>query len=142
MTILQASSALSGVTVVDGPPVGDQADTDYLYVGWQPDSDTAADMRQDFAYAGARRRDEEFDIFCVVDTWSGDSDVKTRRDRAFVLLGAVEDALRATDVAPTAPTLSGAVLFSHLTGGVLQQAATPQGVRVRIPFTVHCRARI
>lgn len=145
VSILRASSALSGVTVFDGPPAGsnsDQADADYVYIGWQPDSDIAAEITQDFAAAGARTRDEEFSIPCTVDTWSGDSDMSARRARAFVLLAAVEDAIRATGANPTAPTLNSAVLWAHLTGGSLEQASSEKGVRARIPFTVTCRARI
>lgn len=140
--ILRAAPGLSGVEVLDGPPVGDQAEADYVIVGWNPEDDQAADVQQDFAGAGARTRDEDFQLHCVVDTWSGDTEVKPRRDRAFALLAAVEDALRATDAAPEAPTLNGTVLWAHLTAGSLQQANTAQGVRARISFTVSCRARI
>lgn len=142
VSILRAASGLSGVTVIDGPPVGDQADTEYVYVGWQPDSDNAVEFAQDFNATGARTRDEEFSILCTVDTWDGGDDVAARRARAFALLAALEDAIRATVAAPTAPTLNNTVLWAHLTSGSLQQANTEKGVRARIPVAVTCRARI
>jgi hypothetical protein len=142
VSILRAAPALAGVQVVDGPPTIDQADADHVYVGWQTGADTAAELTQDFNAAGARTRDENFDILCEVDAWTGDSDVKTRRDRAFALLGVVEDALRATGANPTAPALNGAVLWAHLTQGSLVQQNTPSGVRVGVTFRIACRARI
>lgn len=142
VSILRAAAGLSGVSVVDGPPTGDQADADYVYVGWQPGSDTSVEMSQDFAHIGARARDEHFDILCAVDAWTGDTDVATRRARAFELLAEVEDALRATDAAPQAPTLNGTVLWAHLTQASLMQQHTAQGVQVVIGFRITCRARI
>jgi hypothetical protein len=144
VSIFGAASGLSGVTVVDGPPVGDQSDQDYLYVGWQFDAEGGAgvEARQDFNAAGARTRDEDFDILCQLDSWTGDTDVSARRARAFVLLAAVEDAIRATVVAPTAPTLNNAVLWAHLTQHSLIQQHTDSGVQVGIKFRISCRARI
>lgn len=142
LAILRADVGLSGVQVLDGPPVGDMADQDYVAVGWQPDSDEAVQIVQTFAYAGARARDEEFAILCWLDTWTGDSDVRARRLRAFELLAVVENAIRASGANPEAPTLSNSVLWSQFTAGVLKQANTDQGVRAGIAFTVSCRARI
>ncbi|MCX5201046.1 hypothetical protein OG897_06165 [Streptomyces sp. NBC_00237] len=140
--ILRAAPALAEVEVLDGPPVGDMADADLVVVGWAPGADTAAELVQDFAYAGARRRDEELSISCWVESWSGDLEIGPRRERAFALLAVVEDAIRASGGAPEAPTLGGTVLWSHLTRAALQQFTTDQGVRAGIAFTVSCRARI
>lgn len=142
VAILSQAPGLDGVAVIDGPPVGDQADADYLYIGWQPESESAAELNQAFASAGARTRDEEISVLCTVDCWTGDSVVAAARSRAFELLGVVEDTIRASGAQPEAPTLGGAVLWAHLTQGLLQQANTDQGVRARLLFTVSCRARI
>lgn len=142
LAILRADAGLSGVTVIDGPPVGDQSDQDYVAVGWQPDGDESAQIVQDFNAAGARTRDEDFGISCWIDTWTGDSDVSARRTRAFALLAVVENAIRASGSSPMAPTLNGAVLWAHLTNAVLKQANTDQGVRAGIAFSITCRARI
>lgn len=142
LAILSAEEGLSGVRVLDGPPTGDMSDEEYVAIGWQPDSEDAVQMVQDFNAAGARTRDEDFTILCWLDTWTGDSDVRARRARAFALLAVIEDAIRASGASPTAPTLSGTVLWAHLTGALLKQANTDQGVRAGITFTISCRARI
>ena len=142
LAILRADAGLSGVQVLDGPPVRDMADQDYVAVGWQPDGDESAQIAQDFASAGARTRDEDFAVSCWIDTWTGDSDMSTRRARAFALLAVVENAIRASGGSPMAPTLDGTVLWAHLTNAVLKQANTDQGVRAGIAFSITCRARI
>ena len=142
VALWQAAPGLAGVTVVDGPPTSDQSDPDYVYVGWQTGEDAAAEMAQNFANAGARSRDETFDILCQTDSFTGDADVAARRTRAFQLLAAIEDSLRATGAAPSAPTLGGAVLWAHLTQARLIQRNTDQGVQVGIAFRISCHARI
>lgn len=142
LAILRADAGMSGVQVLDGPPVGDQSDQDYVAVGWQDGSEESVQIVQDFADAGARTRDENFAILCWLDTWTGDSDVSVRRARAFELLAAVENAIRASGGSPTAPTMNGSVQWAHLTNAVLKQANTQDGVRAGIAFTITCRARI
>ncbi|SDN17820.1 hypothetical protein [Streptomyces wuyuanensis] len=142
LTVLRAAPDLADVQVLDGPPVGDQSAQDYVAVGYQEGAEESVQMAQDFNAAGARTRDEDFDILCWIDTWTGDSDVSARRTRAFELLAVVEDAIRASGVSPTAPTLNGAVLWAHLTNASLRQANTTDGVRAVIAFSVSCRARI
>jgi hypothetical protein len=142
LAILRADAGLTGVQVLDGPPVGDQSDQDYVAVGWQDGSEESVQIVQDFASAGARTRDENFAILCWLDTWTGDSDVSARRVRAFELLAVVENAIRASGGSPTAPTMNGSVQWAHLTNAVLKQANTQDGVRAGIAFTVTCRARI
>ncbi|PAZ15681.1 hypothetical protein CLM62_12860 [Streptomyces sp. SA15] len=141
LSILRAASALSAVDVVDGPPTTDLSNLKRIHVGWQPGAEAAVGLRQEFAYAGARRRDEEFDIVCYAEARSGDTDMAARRTEVFALVAAVEDALRATDAAPTAPTLNGAVLWAELTTGSLQQVQA-DGSLAGLAFTVACRARI
>ncbi|MEH0578994.1 hypothetical protein QBA54_31995 [Streptomyces sp. B21-108] len=142
VTILQAAGGLADVDVTDGPPTGDVATSDFLAVGWSTDGYQAAETAQDFNAAGARTRDEEFAIACVIDVWSGDDGFSTPRARAFAILGVVEQALRATGAAPEAPTLNGTVLWAHLTRASLRQYFTDQGARVALGFTVSCHARI
>lgn len=142
LAILAADAGLAGVQVIDGPPAVDMSASEFVAVGWQPDADEAVQITQTFAYAGARTRDEEFTIFCWLETWTGDSDVSARRVRAFQLLGVIETAIRASGSNPEAPTLNGAVLWSEFTAGSLRQAYTDQGMKAGIAFTVSCRARI
>ncbi|WP_326739145.1 hypothetical protein [Streptomyces sp. NBC_01022] len=142
LAILRASPALAEVRIVDGPPSVNLTDRHRIYVGWAPGSEQAVDITQEFASAGARTRDEDFSIACYAETRTGDKDMSLRRAKAFELLAAVEDALRATNDAPTAPTLSGTVLWSHLTAGSLVQEQNDSGALAGLPFSVTCHARI
>lgn len=142
LAILRAAPALAEVRIVDGPPSVNLTERHRIYVGWSPGAEQAVDISQDFASAGARTRDEDFGIACYAETRTGDKDMALRRVKAFELLAAVEDALRATDDAPTAPTLSGTVQWAHLTAGSLVQEQSDGGALAGLAFTVTCRARI
>jgi hypothetical protein len=142
LSILNAAPELSGVQVIDGPPVEDMSGADLVAVGWQPDSEEAVQLEQDFNAAGARTRDEDFSILCWAESWTGDRSMSARRSRVFDLLAGVEQAIRASDANPEAPTLNGTVLWAHLTSGTLRQASTDQGVRAGVAFAVTCRSRI
>ncbi|MGW6566443.1 hypothetical protein [Streptomyces sp. NPDC054975] len=142
LTILRAAPGLADVLVLDGPPWQNLTGTERVYVGWQPTEAPAVSLVQDFNAAGARTRDEDFAIQCYAEVWAGDTDMQPRRVRVFELLAVVESALRATDAAPTAPTLNGTVLWAHLTTGDLMQDQTTDGARAGVPFAVSCRARI
>lgn len=142
LEILRAAPELSEVQIVDGPPVDDQSGADQLCIGFQPGEGESASMLQDFAYAGARRRDENGVINCWIDCWSGDADIRPRRLRAFALLAVVEGALRASDIAREAPTLNGTVQWSQVAGASLRQSNTDQGTRAGVGFTVTYFARI
>lgn len=141
LTILQAAPGLDGVRVVDGPPTNNLSGGDWLYVGYQPGADTAVNLVQDFNAAGARTRDENFEILCYAESRSGGTNVATVRSRVFALLAVVEDALRATSAEPAAPTMGGAVLWAHLATGDLYQLQS-DGVLAGVAFLVRCRARI
>ncbi len=132
----------SSVQIIDGPPTGDISRDDLIIVGWSFEGDQAAETVQDFNAAGARTRDEDFAITGVIDVWSGDDSFAAARTRAFELLGVLELAIRASGSNPDAPNLNGAVLWAHLTRGVLRQTYTDQGVRAALGFTVTCHARI
>ncbi|MFF1348508.1 hypothetical protein ACFVZJ_21435 [Streptomyces sp. NPDC058322] len=142
LAILRAAPALADARIVDGPPSVNLTERHRIYVGWSPGADQAIDIAQDFASAGARTRDESFDIACYAETRAGDKDMALRRTAVFELLAAVEVALRATSDAPTAPTLSGTVQWAHLTAGGLVQEQSDGGALAGLSFTVTCRARI
>lgn len=142
LAILQAAPALAEVRIIDGPPSVNFTEKQRVYVGWSPAADQAAEVQQDFASAGARRRDETFTIAGYVETRTGDKDMSVRRARAFEILAAVEIALRATDAEPEAPTLRGTVLWAHLTAAGLVQEQNSDGALAGLPFTVSCHARI
>ncbi|MGW9371193.1 hypothetical protein ACWGVR_14420 [Streptomyces xanthophaeus] len=141
LAILGSASSLAKVRIVDGPPTINLDAPDCLFVGFQPGADMAVSLTQNFASAGARMRDEDFDILCYIESRSGGTDLGARRRRAFEMLAQVENALRATDDVPDAPTLNGTVLWAHLASGDLIQVQS-DGVLAGIPLTVRCRARI
>lgn len=141
--ILSEAPALAAATVIDGPPTTDMSVDDLVVVGWAVGDDGAsAESAQDFAYAGARTRDEDFTITGWCESWSGSEDFAERRRRAYELLAVVEDSLRASEAQPEAPSLLGTVLWAHLTHHRLQQQLTDSGTRVGISWTITCRARI
>lgn len=142
VAILRAAPELSDVEILDGPPTIDMARSDVIAVGWSSEGEQAAQFAQTFNAAGARTRDEDFDIGCLIDVWRGDSDFAAVRTRAFAVLAVVENAIRASTPDPAAPTLNGSVLWAHLTQGALAQSFTDQGARAALSFTVTCHARI
>ncbi|MHC3392092.1 hypothetical protein ACLQ2E_21895 [Streptomyces lavendulocolor] len=142
ISILRAAPALGDVEIIDGPPTDDMAAADIVTVGWQPDSAESAQLSQTFAYAGARRRDEEFVILGYLESWTGDDSFQPRRARAFALLALIEDAIRASNSNPEAPTLDGTVLWAEFQAGSLRQSFTDQGAKAGIAWAVAGRARI
>lgn len=142
LDILRAAPSLAEVHIEDGPTAVNLTDPDRIYVGWQPNADAAVALQQDFNSAGARTRDESFTIACHIESRSGDTDMAARRVRAFEIVAVVEEALRATNAAPTAPTLSGTVLWAHLTAGDLYQQQSANGAVAGLDFQVSCFARL
>lgn len=141
LTILRALPALAEVRIVDGPEAVNLTDRHCIHIGWQPNADSAVTLQQEWNAAGARTRDEAFGIACYAESRSGDKDMSARRQKVFDMVAAVEQALRATSLAPEAPTLNGTVLWSELVTGDLFQRQS-EGAIVGLAFTVACRARI
>lgn len=141
LAILRAAPGLADADVIDGPAAVNYTRLKRLYVGWQPSAEAAVSLTQEFNAAGARTRDEAFTISCYAEARAGDTDIQTRRNEVFALLGEVETALRATNDAPTAPTLNGTVLWAHLTAGDLTQLQQ-EGSLAGLAFGVTCQARI
>ncbi|MGW2837308.1 hypothetical protein ACWCWD_06305 [Streptomyces sp. NPDC001493] len=143
LAALGPAPELAEVRVIDGPPPNSNlSEPDRLYVGWSPGAEQAAEIQQAFAVVGARRRNEDASIACYLETRDGGGDMAWCRGRVFDLLAVVEYRLRATDAAPDAPTLGGAVLWSELTAGSLVQEQGPDGAYAGLAFTVAYRARI
>lgn len=137
-----ASPTLAGVTVTDGPPLDDLTNPNLLFIGWAPAAEAAASIAQNFAGAGARRRDEDFSISCYAESRSGNTDMRVIRRQVFGLVAAVETVLRATNTQPDAPTLGGAVLWAHLTAGDLSEQQNDDGTLAGLTFTITCHARL
>ncbi|WP_412079044.1 hypothetical protein ACLF6K_37505 [Streptomyces xanthophaeus] len=141
LAILQGAAGLVGVRVIDGPPTNSLTGGDWLYIGYQPGADVSVNLAQDFNAAGARTRNEDFDILGYAEARSGGTDIASVRRRAFALLAEIETALRATAEQPEAPTLSGTVQWAHLVTGDLYQLQS-DGVLAGVAFSIRCHARI
>lgn len=135
VTTLDAGTAAA---VYDGPPVTSDAPGDYVLVGCNEDLESRIPLDQTFAGLGRAARDETGDIPVTIVAVSGGTSIKTVRDRALVILGELENALR------TDPTLGGAVQsgWLHVTSGEVVQVQNTSGCRAAIPLVVSYKARI
>lgn len=132
---LRTSTDLVGVQVIDGEPFTD-LEGDVVIVGFSPDrlavtqTETGADL------AGGDL--ETFDVVNVASSWSGDPELKPRRDRAFTLLAAVRAVLRHDQ------TLAGTCMWAGLTVSALAQGQTRKdgawtGAQATVEFVVTVR---
>jgi hypothetical protein len=87
---------------------------------------------------GNRKRDELFDVFCVAEAWSGDTDTQTALTQVYNIVAAVEDLTR------NDANLGGNILFLNagVTGHTLKWNNTDQGAAARVQFLLSCKARI
>lgn len=137
------SGLLDGVTIEDGPSVGDPSDQLLLYVADTPTAGAVGALgTQAFASMPGRERDETYSIYCTAYSRSGDTALKPERDRAFAIMAAVEKLLRPGFVGSDL-TLGGAVVWCSVSGRI---AYTPgqseSGAIVRLDFEIACRARL
>lgn len=141
MAVFAAAPALDGVHVFDGPPVTGSPLKDVVFVGYDGDPEgdggQAVEFSQEWSSIGQKAKDETFTVNCAVLAWRGSTAVRPVRERAFALLAAVEDALRADpSLGMPPPTI---VAFAS---GSLQQAQWHDGITCRIPFQVAIKTRI
>lgn len=145
-----AVAAFPAALVLDGPPrVSDQQSfQDVVSIGWDGDEQMATpavDGDQDFAALNRTlTRDELYRIVCSVMHWDGSDSVTTARTAAFALLTTFEKLLRGYPPNGTGDTtLGGAVLWSHVAGGItVDQTTDANGAACRVIFHVTCKARL
>lgn len=128
------------VIVSEGYPL--TLDTvDAVLIGVQdPKSDDqamSASSQQRWVATGGRR-EEDGEITCAVLATEGGSDLQVARNRAFTILAAIENALRA-NVSLGIGTLVQAEYGVQLD---YYSNQTPQGAEVTVIFHVHFQARI
>lgn len=137
--LLQAAPGLADASIVDGPDVaGHKKRT--VCVGWDgnPDGEgLAVEWQQAWASVGQRAKNETFSVTCAVVAWDGGTAVRPIRDAAYVLLGAVEDALRGNPSLGFPPPTIVAV-----TSGATFQEQIPEGRLCRVTFQVAVQTRI
>lgn len=139
LTALRASEDLADpVKVVDGYPRFRITNIDLVSVGGK--DEPVASGEQTPAALGGQRREERYSLAVYCSSSRGGEDQKTVRDRAFALMAAVEDVLRADG------TLGGVVRFAQVGGGItlLETDAdtAPAGVFAEVGFLVDVQARI
>ncbi|MFD0902335.1 hypothetical protein [Actinomadura sediminis] len=126
-------TTLPDVQVVDGPPL--TTNPDVICVGFSgvPGEPAVESTRTREQLAREPDR-ESYDIACLASSWSGATDPKPVRDRAYELLDAVAARLGAD------PTLGGAVMSTRVSAESLIPEQTDQGAVATVTFTVHVDA--
>ncbi len=125
-----APSALASVQIHDGPPIGD-LEPDYVAVGWTQITPSwqASDTLEYFGGGGGER----YGVPVMIRSWSGEVDIKARRDRAFALADAIADLASAL-------TADGANVVASLTVAAYQPSKTAEGAEVVLSATVSVEA--
>ncbi len=130
LAAFRAHPALLDVRVWDGPPPP-SSEQDQLSVGGVgTDRDDSA-VASTFTSAGLGRRTETIDVSCRILCWTGDTEMRPRRERAYALLATTDGAL-AVD-----RTLGGLVARTRLGDTVtLAQNQTEDGAEAVLDFTI------
>ncbi|MEU8717482.1 hypothetical protein [Streptomyces sp. NPDC048663] len=131
---------LATVKVVDGPLVTDSASEEWLFVGYDGDSEgdfVTATTQQEWAGIGAKKKTEEIVLTCSILVQRGSTDVRSCRARTYEIFAAVESFLRADPgLGFSTPTVC--AVGEH----TFHQEQTEAGMQGRLPFTVTCTTRI
>jgi len=138
ISVLGASSALSGVRIFDGPEIDMSYPSDFIAVGHDGSEDgevSVANVTQVFEQLGNMKQFEDGSVECFLSTWDGGTSLSARRTRAGVLLSAIDTAIRADS------TLAGSCIYSLLSSHQMTYMQTDQGAAVNINFTITYRAR-
>jgi hypothetical protein len=129
----------AGTTTYDGPPLTGDTPSDYVIVGGtdNPDDD-AGEFTQDWNGLGARAKVETGQVICALLVGTGDDTVKTARDRALVILGLIENAVRSD------PSLGGVLAsgWCQLLSGKPSQRRNQAGLYARIEFVIAYQTHI
>nr|WP_062336189.1 hypothetical protein [Herbidospora sakaeratensis] len=141
LVALAEGLALDDCVVYDGPSLDSATRQRVICVGWDGgDSDSesqAIESTSDWAGIGIRARDEQLVITGAVIAWEGAGTVKTVRDEAYAMAGALELALRAD---PSLGFPSPTVAAFRTVG--LFQAQDKQGPLARLVWQIAVSTRI
>lgn len=120
--------ALPGVQILDGPATV-EIEGDVVAVGFSADAGGPA-VEGTEAPAGLAGSREQFDVLGAASSWTGDTLIKPRRDRAFEMLAAVKAELKRDQ------TLNGTCTQARLqvTDYIAEQ--TTKGAVVTVTFRV------
>jgi hypothetical protein len=93
--VLEDADDLKDVSIVWGPPLGDDRPAELVCVGFGEDGQSGESSR-DWATLGGGKLDEEFEVEVTTDVQGHHgTDLKAAYDRSFELNNAVEGAIRA-----------------------------------------------
>lgn len=139
LTMVRALSGttLAGVDIYDGPKLDDSQTGKRLFIGFDIEG-IAASGEQEWASmpASSRSRVERATIRCVAESSTGQTDTKGRRDEAFAIVTAVENAIKGD------PSLGGAVNYANFGADIeVRQPQTGQGSVCTVFFGVAYYAR-
>lgn len=129
LTTLRALPEFEGVTIFDGPAIGQDSPKRLVMVGddGDPESDVESSFEQSWANFSRTRKRETGQIPCAVIAWDGGSDMAVQRDKAFTLLAATELAILA---------LASDELTLELASGSSRPVQNERGAATVVPFTV------
>lgn len=119
------------VRVEDGPWLDRPSEPDVICIGWEPDEGEVVTFAATYDLASGQ---ESYDVVCLASSWSGGTDLPSRRARADALVEAVRAELMAD------PTLGGAVTRAEVTTQSWAQFQTSAGCEVPIEFVIHVEA--
>lgn len=131
-TVATSTLPEPAVRVDDGPWLNRPEEQDVVVIGWTPDEGTAVESTD--AIAGLASSQETYDVVCLASSWSGDTNLATRRARADSLVEAIRAELK------TDRTLGGAVTRARLATLSLDQFQTSSGCEVAIQFVIRVEA--
>jgi hypothetical protein len=124
---LDGAPGMSGVQVIDGPPV-EYTRPDAVAVGLTTE-DTSVESGLSNAGLGQPRR-EGCDVNCLARSWSGNDDLPARRARVFSMIEAVSAVLVAD------PTVDGTVTRARVSSLVYSAARTGEGTGAFVEFRI------
>ena len=133
------ATTLADVQVVDGPQANSDASPDWLFAGHDggsPTDENEAAITQQNLMAFARTKGEDAEVRCAAIAVRGDTDIVSARQRAYAIVSAAEDALRAD------MTLGGLVMHAYVSSHTYIPAQTDKGAKVRVVFTVTYKAQL
>lgn len=127
-------TALPAANVIYGEPLQGQPG-DFICIGWHRQQ-AAVQNQQVIGDLGLRSSFEDFDVASEIVAWDGGTDMPAVVTRAYALLDAIDEAVRAT------PHLGlGPCMLAQRTDSELTPAQTPDGAMAVLSFTVNVRAQ-
>lgn len=135
----QAAVALDPVNVVDGPQVNAISESEWLFVGYDADAldeTTEGAVAEQSHEAFLKTKFEAGEVTCAAVVVRGDTDIAAARARAFAIVSAAEDSLRADLL------LGGLVMQSWLSEQRYVPMQTDMGAKARVVFVISYLAQV